>query len=82
MIEAEKMTEGAAMTKHIALAAFSFAGIVTIWAVEAPAYGAQQEPETSSAQQGDKSQDVCIARRQREGLNTRFAASRCVNPNN
>ena len=76
------MTEGAAMTKHIALAAFSFAGIVTIWAVEAPAYGAQQEPHKTSVQQGDKTQQACIARRQREGLNTRFAAYRCVNPNN
>ena len=43
---------------------------------------AQQRSEKSSVQQGDKSQEACIARREREGLNTRFAAHRCVNPYN
>jgi hypothetical protein len=46
------------------------------------AYGAEQQPQKSGIRQADKSQEECIARRQREGLNIRFAASRCVNPNN
>jgi hypothetical protein len=70
------------MIRHIVLAVFALAGMATVWAVETPVYGAQEKPQESSVQQGDKSQDACIARRQREGLNTRFAASRCVNPNN
>jgi hypothetical protein len=55
---------------------------MTIWAGAASVHGAQQKSEQSSIQQGDKSQDACIARREREGLNTRFAARRCVNPYN
>lgn len=70
------------MIRHIVLAVFALAGMATVWAVETPVYGAQEKSQESSVQQGDKSQDACIARRQREGLNTRFAASRCVNPNN
>jgi hypothetical protein len=68
--------------RHIVLAAFALAGLVTIWAIETPVYGAQEKPQKTNVQQGDKSQEACIARRQRAGLNTRFAAYRCVNPNN
>ena len=67
------------MIRHIVLAAFALTGLATIWAVGAPTYGAEQK---SSVQQADKSQEECIARRQREGLNIRFAVHRCVNPNN
>jgi hypothetical protein len=67
------------MIKH---AVFALACIVTIWTVAAPAYGAQQGSETSSVTQADPSQEACIARREREGLNTRFVARRCVNPYN
>ena len=70
------------MTKQIVSALFALTGLATIWAVEAPAYGAEQKSQKSSVQQADRSQEECIARRQREGLNTRFAAHRCVNPNN
>ena len=68
------------MIRHTVLAVFALTGIVTIWAVVAPAHGAQQRSEKSSVQQGDKNEEACIARREREGLNTRFAAHRCVNP--
>jgi hypothetical protein len=67
------------MTKVILSTVFALTGYVAIWAIEAPAYAADQKP---GVQQADKSQEECIARRQREGLNTRFAVSRCVNPNN
>jgi hypothetical protein len=70
------------MIRHIVLAAAALAGVATIWTVEAPAYGAEQTSPKSGVQQADKSQQECIARRQREGLNIRFAAYRCVNPNN
>lgn len=70
------------MIRSIVLAVFALAGIATIWAIETPVYGAQETSQRSSVQQADKTQEACIARRQREGLNTRFAASRCVNPNN
>ena len=70
------------MTGHIVSAAFAFVGLAAIWAVEAPAYGAEQRSPKAGVQLADKSQEECIARRQREGLNTRFAIHRCVNPNN
>jgi hypothetical protein len=70
------------MTRHIVLAAVALAGLAAIGAVGAPAYGAEQTSPKSSVQQADKSQQECIARRQREGLNIRFAAYRCVNPYN
>jgi hypothetical protein len=70
------------MIRHIVSAVFALAGLATIWAFEAPVYGAEQKPQKSSVQLADKSQAECIARRQREGLNTRFSAYRCVNPNN
>jgi hypothetical protein len=70
------------MTKHIVSAVFALTGLATIWAVEAPAYGAEPKSQKSSVQQADRSHEECIAKRQREGLNTRFAAHRCVNPNN
>ena len=43
---------------------------------------ADQESIKAGVPQADKSQEECIARRQREGLNIRFAVHRCVNPNN
>jgi hypothetical protein len=46
------------------------------------AYGAEETLQKTSVQQVDKSQEQCLARRQREGLNIRFAAHRCVNPSN
>jgi hypothetical protein len=46
------------------------------------AYGAEQKPQKTGVQQADKSQEECIARRQREGLNIRFSVYRCVNPSN
>lgn len=83
MIELVETTGGAAMIRPVVSAVFGLAGIVAVWAVEAPAYGAQQKsPDNPGVQQGDKSQEACIARRQREGLSTRFAANRCVNLNN
>ncbi len=64
------------MTRHIVAAIFALAGLAG-----APTAGtaAEQKP---GIQQTDKSQIECIARRQREGLNIRFAVHRCVNPNN
>ena len=70
------------MIRNVVLAVFALASVAIILAVEAPAYGAQQEPQKASVQQADPSQEACIARREREGLNTRFAKRRCVNPNN
>lgn len=70
------------MTRHIVSAVFALGGLAVIWAVGAPAYGAEQPPQKSSVRQADQSQQECIARRQREGLNIRFAVNRCVNPNN
>jgi hypothetical protein len=70
------------MIRHIVLTAFSLTGLATLCAVEAPAYGAEQKSLKSSVQLADKGQEECIARRQREGLNIRFAVRRCVNPNN
>jgi hypothetical protein len=70
------------MVRHIVLAAVAVTGVAAIRAVGAPAYGAEQTSPKSGVQQADKSQQECIARRQREGLNIRFAAHRCVNPNN
>jgi hypothetical protein len=67
------------MIKMIASAVFVLIGLAAIWAVNAPVYAAERK---SGVEQADKSQQECIAKRQREGLNTRFAASRCVNPNN
>jgi hypothetical protein len=67
------------MTKVIVSAVFALTGLAALWAIEAPAYAADQKPDV---QQADKGLEECIARRQREGLNTRFAVSRCVNPNN
>src|SRR6266849_719972 len=58
------------MIRHIVSAVFALTGLATIWAVEAPAYGAEPKSQKSSIQQADKSQEECIARRQREGLNT------------
>jgi len=67
------------MTRHTV---FALAGLMAIWAVAAPAYGAEQRPEKSGVTQTDPNQQACIARREREGLNTRFALRRCVNPFN
>ena len=67
------------MIRHVVLAISAVTGLAAIRAVGAPAYGADQK---SSVQQADRSQQECIARRQREGLNIRFAVHRCVNPNN
>jgi hypothetical protein len=54
--------------------------LATVGALEAATCAAQQQPDKSSVQQDEKRQEACIARRAREGLNTRFAAHRCVNP--
>jgi hypothetical protein len=67
---------------NIELAVVALAGLAAIGAVEAPAYGAEPTSPKPGVEQADKSQQECIARRQREGLNIRFAAYRCVNPNN
>lgn len=67
------------MTKHTV---FALTAIAAVWAVAAPAHGQQQRSEITSAAQADPSQEACIARRKREGLNTRFATRRCVNPYN
>lgn len=66
------------MTKVIS-ALLALTGFVAVWTIEAPACAADKK---SAVQQADKSRKECIARRQREGLNIRFAVSRCVNPNN
>jgi hypothetical protein len=70
------------MTKQIVSAVIAVTGLAAIWAVGAPAYGTEQTPQKAVVQQADKGQEECIARRQREGLNIRFAVHRCVNPNN
>jgi hypothetical protein len=63
-----------------AAVALGVAAALLITAVRA--YGAEQAPQKPGVQQADRSQEECIARRQREGLNIRFAVRRCVNPNN
>jgi hypothetical protein len=70
------------MTKRIVPAMFAMTCLAIIWIVGAPAYGAEQTPQNTGVQKADKSQEECIARRQREGLNIRFALHRCVDPNN
>jgi hypothetical protein len=67
------------MTKHIVSAIFAVTCLAGIWTIAIPAHAAEQKPGVQAA---DKSQADCIARRQREGLNIRFAVHRCVNPNN
>jgi hypothetical protein len=67
------------MTRRTVAAVFVLTGLGAVWA---PAYGAEQNSQKLSVQQTDKSQEECNARRQREGLNIRFATNRCVNPNN
>ena len=63
-------------------AAVALAVAAALLITAARAYGAEQAPQKPGLQQADKSQRDCIARRQREGLNIRFAGQRCVNPNN
>jgi len=70
------------MTRHSVSAVFALTGLAAIWTVGTPAVAAEQTPQKPGVQQVDKSQEECIARRQREGLNIRFAVHRCVNPNN
>ena len=67
------------MTQHTV---FAFAATLTVWAVSVPAYAQHHQSETSGATQSDPAHEACIARRQREGLNTRFAVRRCVRPYN
>jgi hypothetical protein len=64
------------------LAAVAVGVAAALLLTAARANGAEQPSQKSSVQQADKSQEDCIARRQREGLNIRFAVYRCVNPNN
>jgi hypothetical protein len=74
--------EGILMTRHSVSAVLALTGLAVIWIAGVPVYATEQTPQKPGVQQADKSQEECIARRQREGLNIRFAVHRCVNPNN
>jgi hypothetical protein len=74
--------EGILMTRHSVSAVLALTGLAAIWIAGAPVYATEQTPQKPGVRQADKSQEECIARRQREGLNIRFAVNRCVNPNN
>ena len=74
--------EGILMTRHSVSAVLALTGLAAVWIAGAPAYATEQTPQKPGVQQADKSQEECVARRRREGLNIRFAVHRCVNPNN
>ena len=75
--------KGILMTRRSVSAALALTALAAVWiAARSARTRPNRSPQKPGVRQADKSQEECIARRQREGLSIRFAVNRCVDPNN